>query len=205
MVTCSAADTSPVDAITPWCEAVVAAGVPRVMVVSDDAACVAAAKAAGIKVLQHAFMVSDVRLGHLVVLTAACFLFAPALLSVALLSCSPHGLYRDNTHSHTYHTRTTTHSTPRTRIPLCSLCQVPTISGPLAAVNHLSYRRYAAIQQVLSLGHAAVSVLPEVLLLADPVPLLHQHPTDITVMSTAWADEQMAYGEWVFNGRSGSS
>jgi hypothetical protein len=35
----------------------VAAGVPRVIMVSDDAACAAAAKAAGIKVLQHTFQV----------------------------------------------------------------------------------------------------------------------------------------------------
>lgn len=57
VVTCSASDLTPHDIITPWCEAVVAAGVPRVMLVSDDAACAAAAKAAGVKVLQHKFEV----------------------------------------------------------------------------------------------------------------------------------------------------
>lgn len=58
-----------------------------------------------------------------------------------------------------------------------------------------AYRRYAALAQVLSLGHAAVSVEPEVLLLSDPLPLLYQHPTDVTVMSAAAGDERMAYGE----------
>lgn len=73
--------------------------------------------------------------------------------------------------------------------------QVPTITGPLADQNMRAYRRYAALAQVLSLGHAAVSVEPEVLLLSDPLPLLHQHPTDVTVMSAAAGDERMAYGE----------
>jgi hypothetical protein len=73
--------------------------------------------------------------------------------------------------------------------------QVPSIPGPLAEQNSRAYRRYAALAQVLSLGHAAVSVEPEVLLLSDPLPLLHQHPTDVTVMSAAAGDERMAYGE----------
>lgn len=57
VVMCSASDLAPVDLITPWSEAVVAAGVSRAMLVSDDAGCVAAAKAAGVKVLQHTFQV----------------------------------------------------------------------------------------------------------------------------------------------------
>jgi hypothetical protein len=71
---------------------------------------------------------------------------------------------------------------------------VPAIPGPLAEQNARVYRRYAALQQVLSLGHAAVSVEPDVLLLSDPLPLLHQHPTDVTVMSTTSGDEHSAYG-----------
>jgi hypothetical protein len=59
---CTAADMSPQDLITPWSHAVVAAGVPHVMLVSDDAGCVAAAKAAGIKVLQHTFQVRTVKI-----------------------------------------------------------------------------------------------------------------------------------------------
>lgn len=82
----------------------------------------------------------------------------------------------------------------------CSLCtQVPTIQGPLAEPNARAYRRYAALQQVLSLGHAAVSVEPDVLLLSDPLALLHQHPTDITVMSTANNNEHMAYGKLTYS------
>jgi hypothetical protein len=57
VVTCSAPDLAPLDIITPWCEAVVAAGVPRVMLVSNDDACAAAAKAAGINILKHNFEV----------------------------------------------------------------------------------------------------------------------------------------------------
>lgn len=57
VVTCAASDRSPDDLITPWSQAVVAAGVPHVLLVSDDAGCVAAAKAVGIKVLQHSFQV----------------------------------------------------------------------------------------------------------------------------------------------------
>lgn len=78
-----------------------------------------------------------------------------------------------------------------------SLLQVPAIPGPLAEQNARVYWRYAALQQVLSLGHAAVSVEPNVLLLSDPLTLLHQHPTDVTVMSTASGDEHSAYGELV--------
>lgn len=62
VVMCTAADMSPQDLITPWSQAVVAAGVPHVMLVSDDAGCVAAAKAAGIKVLQHTFQVRTVKI-----------------------------------------------------------------------------------------------------------------------------------------------
>lgn len=57
LATCSAADLTPDNLITPWCEAVAAAGVPRVLLVSDDAGCAAAAKAAGIKTLHHTFQV----------------------------------------------------------------------------------------------------------------------------------------------------
>lgn len=81
----------------------------------------------------------------------------------------------------------------------CVLCacllQVPAIPGPLAEQNARVYRRYAALQQVLSLGHAAVSAETGVLLLSDPMPILQQHPTDVTVMSTASGDEHSAYGE----------
>lgn len=73
--------------------------------------------------------------------------------------------------------------------------QVPTIPGPLAQQNVRVYQRYAAVQQVLSLGHRCVSVQPELLLLSDPLPLLAHHPADVSVMSTAWGDESMAYGE----------
>jgi len=73
--------------------------------------------------------------------------------------------------------------------------QAPNVTGPLAQQNLRSYRRYAALQQVLSLGHAVVSVEPEVLLLSDPQALLQQHPTDVALMSTAWGDEHSAYGE----------
>lgn len=57
------------------------------------------------------------------------------------------------------------------------------------------YQRYAAVQQVLSLGHRCVSVVPELLLLSDPLPLLAHHPADVSVMSTALGDEAMAYGK----------
>jgi hypothetical protein len=59
LATCSASDLAPHNLIAPWSEAVAAAGVPRVLLVSDDAGCAAAAKAAGIKVLQHNFQVSE--------------------------------------------------------------------------------------------------------------------------------------------------
>ena len=73
--------------------------------------------------------------------------------------------------------------------------QAPAISGALAAANLRAYRRYAALQQVLSLGYATLSVEPEVLLLSDPLHVLQQHPTDVAVMSRAWGDEHSAYGE----------
>jgi hypothetical protein len=79
--------------------------------------------------------------------------------------------------------------------PCCEPLQVPTILGPLAQQNVRVYQRYAAVQQVLSLGHRCVSVQPELLLLSDPLPLLAHHPADVSVMSTAWGDENMAYGE----------
>ena len=66
--------------------------------------------------------------------------------------------------------------------------------------NAQAYRRYAVVQQVLLLGHGCVSVQPELLLLSDPLPLLAQHPADVSVLSTAWGDEHQAYGEnssWV--------
>lgn len=90
-------------------------------------------------------------------------------------------------------TNLTPSATATTRV----LLQVPAITGQLAADNTRAYRRYAALAQVLSLGHAAVSVTPEVLLLSDPLVLLHQQPTDVAVMSGAWGDERMAYGEHV--------
>lgn len=80
-------------------------------------------------------------------------------------------------------------------VDLAAAAQAPNVTGPLAQQNLRSYRRYAALQQVLSLGHAVVSVEPEVLLLSDPQALLQQHPTDVTIMSTAWGDEHSAYGE----------
>lgn len=72
---------------------------------------------------------------------------------------------------------------------------MPAIPGPLAVQNAQAYRRYAVVQQVLLLGHGCVSVQPELLLLSDPLPLLPQHPADVSVLSTAWGDEHQAYGE----------
>lgn len=72
--------------------------------------------------------------------------------------------------------------------------QVPHIPGKFAEASQHAYQKFAALKHVLSLGHPAVVVEPDLLLLSSPMNLLEQYPTDVVAVSQASQDAGMAYG-----------
>jgi hypothetical protein len=76
----------------------------------------------------------------------------------------------------------------------------------LSGANARAYARYAAMQRVLQQGRAVLSVAPDVLLLADPLPLLQRYATDVSVMSLAdWDEGDLAYGRLLSLGGAATS